>query len=89
MRPGRSGTEPATARSPLRMRRALGVFGVVWALAGAVAFALIDEPRWAALCAILWLVAVLDLMAVTRRIRRHTQPPQVIPPGRSTRPPER
>ncbi|MGW5391128.1 DUF6343 family protein [Streptomyces koyangensis] len=43
------GTEPTTARSPLRMRRALGIFGVVWTLAGVVAFALVDEPRWAAL----------------------------------------
>ncbi|WP_347404612.1 DUF6343 family protein [Streptomyces sp. A10(2020)] len=58
MRTGRTGTEPTTARSPLRMRRALGVFGVVWTLAGVVAFALVDEPRWAALCAVLWLVAV-------------------------------
>ncbi|MFE7675524.1 DUF6343 family protein [Streptomyces albidoflavus] len=89
MRTGRMGTEPTTARSPLRMRRALGIFGVVWTLAGVVAFALVDEPRWAALCAILWLVAILDLAVVTRRIRHHTQPPQLIPPGRSTRPQEK
>lgn len=34
----RTGSEPSTARSPLRMRLWLSVWGMIWALFGVVAF---------------------------------------------------
>jgi hypothetical protein len=46
----RTGSEPRTARSPLRMRLWLSVWGVIWAVLGTVAFALVGRPGWAAVC---------------------------------------
>ncbi len=42
----RTGSEPVTARSPLRMRLWLSLWGMAWALFGLVAFALNGRPGW-------------------------------------------
>ncbi|MEV4193962.1 DUF6343 family protein [Streptomyces toxytricini] len=78
----RSGNEPVTARSPLRLRFWLSLWGLVWAGAGAALFALADRPGWAAFCAVVALLAAVDLVVVVRRIRQgpHYQPGRDIPP---------
>ncbi|MFF8502432.1 DUF6343 family protein [Streptomyces anulatus] len=78
----RTGSEPATARSPLRMRRWLSLWGILWALFGLVAFSLTGRPGWAAACAVVLLLAILDLCVITYRMRQgpHYQPGRDIPP---------
>lgn len=79
----RTGDEPVTAQSPLRLRRLLsGIFLPVF-VAAAVLFALwarVSGPgnsphravliTIAALCAIIAFLAALDLVVVARRLRR-------------------
>ncbi|MFJ8945954.1 DUF6343 family protein [Streptomyces sp. NPDC102395] len=78
----RTGSEPATARSPLRMRLWLTVWGLLWAAFGTVAFALVGRPGWAAACGVLWLVVTVDLTMIVRHLRQgpHYQPGRDIPP---------
>jgi hypothetical protein len=78
----RTGSEPTTARSPLRMRFWLGVWGFVWAAGGTVIFAATDHPRWAVFCGVLLLIVLVDLVLVVRHIRQgpHYQPGRDIPP---------
>lgn len=78
----RTGDEPTHARSPLRMRLWLATWGLLWALGGAVAFALADRPGWAAACAALAVVTLTDLVLVIRHIRQgpHYQPGRDVPP---------
>ncbi|MER5373462.1 MULTISPECIES: DUF6343 family protein [unclassified Streptomyces] len=78
----RTGSEPATARSPLRMRLWLTVWGLLWAAFGTVAFALAGRPGWAAACGVLWLVVTVDLTMIVRHLRQgpHYQPGRDIPP---------
>ncbi|WP_078893648.1 DUF6343 family protein [Streptomyces sp. CT34] len=78
----RTGNEPLHARSPLRMRCGLALWGLVWAIAGAVAFVMAGRPQWAAACAALALVAATDLTMVIRHIHQgpHYQPGRDIPP---------
>ncbi|WP_030707090.1 DUF6343 family protein [Streptomyces sp. NRRL F-2580] len=78
----RSGNEPVTARSPLRLRFWLGVWGLIWAAAGTVAFALAGRPGWAAACGALAVVVTVDLVMIVRHIRQgpHYQPGPDIPP---------
>ncbi|GLF98564.1 DUF6343 family protein [Streptomyces yaizuensis] len=78
----RTGSEPITARSPLRMRFWLSVWGVLWTSAGTALFALAGYPGWAALCGALLLVVLVDLAVVVHRIRQgpHFQPGRDIPP---------
>ncbi|MEF2525976.1 MULTISPECIES: DUF6343 family protein [Streptomyces] len=78
----RSGNEPVTARSPLRLRFWLSLWGLVWAGAGTALFALADRPGWAAFCGVVGLLAAVDLVVVVRRIRQgpHYQPGRDIPP---------
>jgi hypothetical protein len=84
----RTGYEPVQARSPLRLRLGLAVFGVVWATAGAVGFALAGQPGWAGALAAVALLAVVDTAVVIRRIRQgpHYQPGRGIPPYRPVEP---
>lgn len=84
----RTGSEPTTARSALRARFWLSVWGVVWTALGTAAFALTGHPGWAIACGVLWLVITTDMVVVIRRIRQgpHYQPGRDIPPYR---PPER
>ncbi|CAL9426118.1 hypothetical protein SUDANB15_01939 [Streptomyces sp. enrichment culture] len=78
----RTGSEPVTARSALRMRFWLSVWGVVWTVFGTAAFAIAGRPGWALACGLLWLVVVVDLAVVVRRIRQgaHYQPGRDVPP---------
>ncbi|WP_307162725.1 DUF6343 family protein [Streptomyces rishiriensis] len=78
----RTGSEPVTARSALRMRLWLTVWGLAWAIFGAAAFALAGRPGWAAACGVLWLVITVDLAMILRHRRQgpHYQPGRDIPP---------
>ncbi|ANZ19336.1 DUF6343 family protein [Streptomyces noursei] len=78
----RSGDEPLHARSPLRIRCGLALWGLLWAVAGTVAFVMAGRPQWAAACAALAAIAAADLVMVIRHIRQgpHYQPGRNIPP---------
>lgn len=78
----RTGSEPMTARSPLRMRLWLGIWGLLWTLGGTVAFAFAGRPGWAAACGVLWLIVTVDVVMVVRHIRQgpHFQPGRDVPP---------
>lgn len=78
----RSGNEPVNARSALRLRLGLGIWGLVWAGAATAAFALTEHPGWALLCGLIFLVAAVDVTLVTRHIRQgpHYQPGRDVPP---------
>ncbi|MEU9161151.1 DUF6343 family protein [Streptomyces sp. NPDC048424] len=78
----RSGNEPVTARSPLRLRFWLGVWGLVWAAAGTVVFSLVGRPGWAAACGVLAVVVAVDLFMIVRHMRQgpHYQPGRDVPP---------
>ncbi|GAB7192949.1 hypothetical protein NUM3379_36580 [Kineococcus sp. NUM-3379] len=73
--PGRTGTEPRTARSPLQLRLVLAVFGVLFCGAFAVvALTSADRPGWltalGVVTALLAVAGVVDAVVVTGRIRR-------------------
>lgn len=78
----RSGNEPVTARSPLRLRFWLSVWGMFWSAAGAAVFSLAARPGWAAVCAAVTVLAAVDLAVVLRHIHQgpHYQPGPEIPP---------
>lgn len=78
----RTGSEPLTARSPLRMRFWFSVWGLVWATFGTIAFALVGRPEWAAACGVLWLIITADMAMILRHIHQgpHYQPGHDIPP---------
>lgn len=78
----RTGSEPTTARSPLRLRLWLSVWGLIWAGAGTAAFALAARPGWAVACGVLLLIVTADLFMVLRHIHQgpHYQPGRDIPP---------
>jgi hypothetical protein len=83
----RTGDEPRTARSALRARLGLTIFGLVWAVAGTVAFALTGREGWAIACGVIALVAVVNLSVIVHHIRQgaHWQPGRRIPPYRPVR----
>ncbi|MDG4532387.1 DUF6343 family protein [Streptomyces sp. AV19] len=78
----RSGNEPMTARSPLRLRCGLASFGLVVSAGGAWLFAASGHPGWAAAFAVLALVTVVDLTLIIRHLRQgpHWQPGRDVPP---------
>ncbi|GAA1003587.1 MULTISPECIES: DUF6343 family protein [Streptomyces] len=78
----RTGSEPTTARSALRARFWLSVWGLVWTALGTAVFALMGILGWAVACGVLWLVIALDLAVIVRRIRQgpHYQPGRDVPP---------
>ncbi|GAA0904183.1 DUF6343 family protein [Streptomyces thermoalcalitolerans] len=78
----RTGSEPTTARSALRARFWLSVWGLVWTAVGAVVFALTGLLGWAVACGVLWLVIAIDLAMIVRHMRQgpHYQPGRDIPP---------
>ena len=80
----RTGNEPVTARSPLRMRFWLSIWGLIWTSAGTAAFALTGRTEWATACGVLWLIVVVDLVIIVRHIRQgpHYQPGPDVPPYR-------
>ncbi|MDJ0381392.1 DUF6343 family protein [Streptomyces sp. G-G2] len=80
--PMRSGNEPLTARSPLRLRFWLSLWGMIWAAGGTAAFALAARPGWAAACGVLLLLASVDMAMILRHIHQgpHYQPGRDVPP---------
>ncbi|MER7202626.1 hypothetical protein CG723_06930 [Streptomyces sp. CB01635] len=78
----RTGSEPVTARSALRARLWLSIWGLAWTIFGTVAFILTDRPWWAFACGVLWLIVTVDLFVITRHIRQgpHYQPGPDVPP---------
>jgi hypothetical protein len=80
----RTGYEPTQARSPLRLRLGLAVFGVLSGIGAAVGFAVNDEPGWAALCAAIAALAAANCAVVVRHIRQGAryQPGRDVPPYR-------
>ncbi|TQK43809.1 hypothetical protein FBY35_5285 [Streptomyces sp. SLBN-118] len=78
----RTGSEPTTARSPLRLRFWLSVWGLIWAAGGTALFTLSDHPGWAAACGVLLLITAVDLALVLHHIHQgpHWQPGRDIPP---------
>ncbi|MFD4550388.1 DUF6343 family protein [Streptomyces sp. NPDC058466] len=86
----RTGSEPVTARSALRLRFWLSLWGLIWAMAGTAAFALVGRPGWAAACGVLWLIVTVDMIMILRHIRQgpHYQPGRDVPPYQPLEPPE-
>ncbi|WP_330303821.1 MULTISPECIES: DUF6343 family protein [unclassified Streptomyces] len=78
----RTGSEPTTARSALRMRFWLSLWGLIWAIFGTAAFALAGRPGWAAACGVLWLIVTVDMTMILWHIHQgpHFQPGRDIPP---------
>ncbi|MHC3474733.1 DUF6343 family protein [Streptomyces sp. 7R007] len=82
-RPARTGSEPTTARSPLRLRLLLAAVFLPLFVAAAVLFG-VGAGQWehgdspsravlatvAAVCAVLALTAAMDLWIVAQRLRR-------------------
>ncbi|MGV9453353.1 DUF6343 family protein [Streptomyces sp. NPDC003635] len=80
----RTGSEPTTARSALRTRFWLSVWGLVWAVLGTAAFALAGRTGWAVACGVLAVVVAVDMFFIVRHIRQgpHYQPGPDVPPYR-------
>ncbi|MDK1343667.1 DUF6343 family protein [Streptomyces sp. 378] len=80
----RTGSEPRTARSALRARFWLSLWGLLWALFGTVAFVITGRTGWAIACGVLLVIVTIDLAVVLRRIRQgpHYQPGPGVPPYR-------
>lgn len=78
----RTGSEPVTARSPLRMRWWLSVWGLIWTGIGTAAFAVADRPGWAIACGVLLLIVATDFLIVVHRKRQgpRFQPGRDVPP---------
>jgi drug/metabolite transporter (DMT)-like permease len=71
---GRSGSEPATARSPLRLRLVLAVLG--GAFAALLGAALLLRPQqsggqtvWGALLVLAAVAAAIDVVVIVRRLK--------------------
>ncbi|WP_037908163.1 DUF6343 family protein [Actinacidiphila yeochonensis] len=81
---GRTGYEPTQARSPLRLRLGLALFGLVWGAVAAVGFAVVGQPAWAGICALIAALALADCAVVVHRMRQgpHYQPGRDVPPYR-------
>jgi hypothetical protein len=70
------GTEPLTARSPLRLRAGMSVIALVAATIATILFLLdvrgdggTGSGVAAAICAVLALIALIDLLVIARRLR--------------------
>jgi len=80
----RTGNEPSHARSALRLRLTLTVFGLACAVTGVVLFASRHSTGWMIGFIVLALVTIVDLGRVVRHIRQgpHYQPGASTPPYR-------
>ncbi|WP_326669471.1 DUF6343 family protein [Streptomyces sp. NBC_01257] len=78
----RTGNEPTTARSPLRMRLWLSLWGLAWAVFGLTAFTVTGRPGWAAACGVLLVLVLVDLAVIVHHLRRgpRGRPDRTIPP---------
>ena len=86
----RSGDEPMHARSPLRMRLVMALIGLASAVGGVIFFATQHAPGFVAFCAVLGVIALVDIVVVARHIRQgpHWQPGRDIPPYRPVEEPD-
>lgn len=84
----RSGNEPMTARSPLRVRLGLAVFGAVAAAAAAIGFGVTGHLALAVPFAVVAALACVNIVVVVIRIRQgpHFQPGRGVPPLPEERP---
>lgn len=78
----RTGNEPTTARSPLRMRLWLSLWGLAWAVFGLTAFTLTGRPGWATACGVLLVLVLIDLTVIVHHLRQGSryQPGRTVPP---------
>jgi hypothetical protein len=78
----RSGDEPMHARSPLRMRLVLALFGLAISVAAVVFFVAEGATGLAVACGVVGMIAVVDIVVVIRHIRQgaHFQPGRDVPP---------
>lgn len=78
----RTGNEPTTARSPLRMRLWLSLWGLAWAVFGLTAFTLTGRAGWAAACGVLLVLVLIDLAVIVHRLHQGPpyQPGRAVPP---------
>lgn len=78
----RTGDEPSHARSPLRLRLGLAVFGLGCAIIGCAIFAALGATGWLIASIALGLVAIADMIIVLGHIHAgaHYQPGRGIPP---------
>jgi len=84
-----TGSEPLTARSPLRLRAVMSGIALVAAVAAGVVFAVLAitgrEPGagpWVvvAICAVVAIIAVVDLWVIRRRARSRSGGGEVVGP---------
>nr|WP_221217326.1 DUF6343 family protein [Streptomyces sp. 840.1] len=75
----RTGSEPTTARSSLRLRLWLSLWGLAWAVFGLTAFTLTGRPGWAAACGVLLVLVLVDLVVIVHRINRRSERPSGTP----------
>lgn len=66
----RSGNEPMTARSPLRLRLTLAIFGVLASAAAAIGLSLTGHAGLAVVFAVIAAIACLNIIVVIVRIRQ-------------------
>ncbi|WP_405800070.1 DUF6343 family protein [Streptomyces sp. NBC_01506] len=78
----RTGNEPVTARSALRMRWWLSLWGLIWTGFGTAAFAIAGRPGWAIGCGVLLLIVATDFVVVLHHKRQGSryQPGPDVPP---------
>lgn len=84
----RSGDEPAHARSPLRLRLGLALFGLSCGVVGVALFLATGDTPLVLLFAVLGVVAAADAAVISVRIRQgpHYQPGPDVPPYRPLEP---
>ncbi|GAB3239095.1 DUF6343 family protein [Kineosporia babensis] len=84
----RSGDEPGTARSPLRLRLVLALFGLVFSVFAVGLLAGRAPLGYVLLFAVMGLTAAVDVGVVLRHLRQgpHFQPGSQIPPYRAVNP---
>ncbi len=85
----RTGNEPTTARSPLRLRLVLAVFGALASAAAAIGFGVRGQVGFVAVFAVTAAVACVNAAVVIVRIRQgpRFQPGPDIPPYEPVRSP--
>ncbi|MEU8624170.1 DUF6343 family protein [Streptomyces sp. NPDC048669] len=78
----RTGSEPTTARSSLRLRLRLSLWGLVWTVLGLTAFTLTGRPWWATACGVLLVLMLVDLAVIVHRVHQgpRYQPGRTVPP---------
>lgn len=78
----RTGSEPMSARSPLRLRLWLSLWGLAWTVFGLTVFTLAGRPGWAAACGVLIVLVLVDLAVIVHHIHQGPayQPGRIVLP---------